>query len=110
LKPQVKHHATNFGAVQAERLISDALVMTSPSGLHAEVRRRLSSIAEGVASGVRNEGLLASHVLQQRPRNPGWEKLCARSQLLLGDRSEALLTGLGGSVALADRSGGRLVG
>jgi hypothetical protein len=45
---------------------------------------------------VRSEGLLASHVLlQQQPRDPGWEKLCARSQLLLGDRSEALLTGLG---------------
>jgi hypothetical protein len=79
----------------AEQLISDALVMASPSGLHAEVRRRLSSIAGGIASGVRNEGLLASHVLQQQPRDPGWEKLCARSQLLLGDRSEALLTGLG---------------
>jgi|GEM_PF-178188 len=79
----------------AEQLISDALVMTSPSGLHAEVRRRLSSVAGGVASGVRNEGLLASHVLQQQPRDPDWEKLCARSQLLLGDRSEALLTGLG---------------
>ena len=79
----------------AEQLISDALVMASPSGLHAEVRRRLSSIAGGVASGVRNEGLLASHVLQQQSRDPGWEKLCARSQLLIGDRSEALLTGLG---------------
>jgi hypothetical protein len=82
----------------AEQLISDALIMNSPSGLHAEVRRRLSSIAGGVASGVRNEGLLASHVLQQQPREPGWERLCARSQLLLSKRSEALLTGLGYTV------------
>ena len=79
----------------AEQLISDALVATSPAGMHAEVGRRLSSLSAGIAPGVRTEGLLASHVLDQQPGEPGWEELCALSRDLMTLRGEALLTAFG---------------
>lgn len=79
----------------AEQLISDALAATSPSGLSAEIRRRLASLTSGVASGVRTEGLLASHVLEQQPQEQGWGELSTRSQRLVGLRGEALLTAMG---------------
>lgn len=54
-----------------EQLVHDALRATSPSGLHAEVLRRLQSLGAGGASGVRNEGLFSSHALDQKPAEPG---------------------------------------
>ncbi|MGH3172063.1 MAG: hypothetical protein ACRDN0_40185, partial [Trebonia sp.] len=39
----------------AEQLIQDALLTDSPSGLYAEVRRRLAALG-GAASGIRSEG------------------------------------------------------
>ncbi|MGY1832609.1 Eco57I restriction-modification methylase domain-containing protein [Geodermatophilus sp. SYSU D01180] len=79
----------------AAQLIADALKITSPAGLHAEVRRRLGSIAQGVASGLRNEGLLATHVLEQQAQAGTWGEHCTRAQPLLKQRGEALLKGLG---------------
>ncbi|MFI5950402.1 Eco57I restriction-modification methylase domain-containing protein [Micromonospora chalcea] len=79
----------------AERLIEHALTVSSPSALHAELRRRLASLAGGVASGLRNEGLFASHVLEQQADGPDWAALCRASIPLLGRRGEPLLTGLG---------------
>jgi hypothetical protein len=79
----------------AEQLIADALAISSPVGLHAEVRRRLGSIAQGVASGLRNEGLLATHVLELQARSADWTEHCGRAHALLKQRGEALLKGLG---------------
>jgi hypothetical protein len=56
----------------AQRLVLDALESDSPSGLRTVLRRRLSTIGAGVASGVRNEGMFASHVLDQQRTEPGW--------------------------------------
>jgi hypothetical protein len=82
----------------AEQLIRDALRATSPSGLHAEMRRRLASLSGGVASGVRNEGLFASHVLELQPDQQAWSDLCAKSAPLVASRGEQLLEGLGFTV------------
>lgn len=82
----------------AEQLIRDALRATSPSGLHAEMRRRLASLSGGVASGVRNEGLFASHVLELQPDQQTWSDLCAKSAPLVASRGEQLLEGLGFTV------------
>jgi len=90
--------AFNVEVQLAEQLIGDALGATSPGALHAEVRRRLASLAGAGASGLRNEGLLASHVLQQQVSDLAWAPLCARSLPLLAERSEDLLTGLGYSI------------
>ena len=79
----------------AERLAARALEIDSPVGLTAELRRRLSSLRGGVAPGFRNEGLFASHVLSQQPQRANWGELCTKSDPLLGDRGERLLTGLG---------------
>jgi len=78
-----------------EQLIHDALRATSPSGLHAEVERRLKSLGGAGASGVRNEGLFASHALDHKATEPGWDKWCARSRPQLGMRGAVLLNGLG---------------
>ena len=80
----------------AEQLIADALDAHSPSGLYAEMRRRLASLSDGaVASGLRNEGLFASHVLEQQPSQAEWTGLCSRAQTVLSRRGEGLLGGLG---------------
>lgn len=79
----------------AEQLIHDALRATSPSGLHAEVQRRLKSLGGAGASGVRNEGLFASRALDHKATEPGWDDSCARSRPLLGMRGAILLNGLG---------------
>ncbi len=78
-----------------EQLLSDALEATSPSGLHAEVSRRLGSLFDGLASGLRNEGLFASHALEGKPSEPGWAARCAEASPRLKERGSALLTGLG---------------
>lgn len=80
------------------QLVHDALRATSPSGLHAEVLRRLQSLGAGGASGVRNEGLFASHALDQKPTEPGWASLCEYARPLLGRRGVPLLHGLGYSL------------
>jgi len=79
----------------AVRLIEHALTMESPSGLHADMRRRLSTLTGGVGPGFRNEGLFATHVLEQQPERPDWMDLCQKSNVLLSKRGDALLTGLG---------------
>jgi hypothetical protein len=79
----------------AERLIGHALGMESPTGLVAEMRRRLASLRGGVGPGFRNEGLFATHVLAQQPQRPDWQQLCRQSQPLLASRGEGLLTRLG---------------
>jgi hypothetical protein len=84
----------------AQRLVQDALESTSPSGLRTELRRRLSTFVEGVASGIRNEGMFASHVLEQRRTMPGWADLYAQGVPLLGQRGKALLDKLGFTVEL----------
>ena len=81
-----------------EQLVHDALRATSPSGLHAEVLRRLQSLGAGGASGVRNEGLFASHALNQKPTEPGWDSLCEHAKPLLGQRGVPLLHSLGYSL------------
>lgn len=82
----------------ADQLVRDALEMASLSALHSEVRRRLGTFAAGVASGVRNEGLFASHVLEQQPQTTGWIDLCESAKPLLAKRGEGLLNGLGYTV------------
>lgn len=77
------------------QLTQDALHATSPSGLQTELRRRLGTIASGVGSGLRNEGLLASHVLEQEPDAPGWASLCADAAQVVAQRGRTLLSGLG---------------
>lgn len=86
---------TNLEIALAERLAARALEIDSPTGLVAELRRRLSSLRGGVAPGFRNEGLFASHVLSEQPQRANWSELCSKSDPLLGDRGERLLTGLG---------------
>jgi hypothetical protein len=78
-----------------EQLLKDALEVRSPSGLHAEVSRRLGSLYGGVASGLRNEGLFASHVLEQQPTSPAWRTLCETGQRHIGSRGASLLDSLG---------------
>jgi hypothetical protein len=75
----------------AERLIEHALQIDSPTGLHAEMRRRLSTLQNGLGLGFRNEGLFATHVLNQQPSQPNWANLCSRSAPLLSKRGEELL-------------------
>jgi len=82
----------------AERLIAHALTIDSPLGLHADMRRRLSTLVGGVGAGFRNEGLFATHVLEQQPDRPDWSDLCGRSKKLLTSRGDQLLTGLGYSI------------
>jgi hypothetical protein len=79
----------------AEQLLLDALQSESPSGLDAEITRRLGTIRSGVASGLRNEGLFALHVLQQQPQQGDWPSLCAHGRSLAAARGTALLDGLG---------------
>ena len=79
----------------AQRLVLDALESKSPSGLRTVLRRRFSTIAGGVASGVRNEGMFASHVLDQQRIEPGWADRSARAAPLLRQRGETLLGKLG---------------
>jgi hypothetical protein len=76
----------------AERLIGHALAMESPTGLVAEMRRRLASLRGGVGPGFRNEGLFATHVLAKQPQRPDWQQLCQQSQPLLATRGEGLLS------------------
>jgi hypothetical protein len=78
-----------------EKLLFDALESTSPSGLHAEVSRRLGSLSSGVASGLRNEGLFASNVLEHQPTEADWAQYCGRSLVALNQRGTSLLEGLG---------------
>lgn len=79
----------------AEQLLRDALVSDSPSGLDAEVVRRLGTLRAGVASGLRNEGLFALHVLKQQSEQPDWATLCGQGTSLSAERGTALLDGLG---------------
>ncbi len=91
-------HAVPASAVErvlAERLIEHVLEMDSPTGLVTELRRRLASIRGGIGPGFRNEGLFATHVLSQQPARPDWDSLCSRSNPLLAQRREKLLTALG---------------
>ena len=81
----------------ADQLVHDAVQATSATRLHAEMRRRLTSLA-GVASGVRNEGLFASHVLGLQPSETQWVALCAASAQLVASRGEQLLEVLGFTV------------
>ncbi len=92
------HPVSALERTLAEQLIREALRATSPVGLHMELRRRLASLAGGVASGVRNEGLFASHVLELQSEQSTWTSLCAQSEPLMGKRGENLLTGLGYTV------------
>lgn len=78
-----------------EQLLADALEATSPSGLHAEVTRRLGSLFDGLASGLRNEGLFASHALDSKPSEAGWTERCGEAGPLLKKRGTGLLTALG---------------
>jgi hypothetical protein len=82
----------------AERLIAHALTIESPLGLHADMRRRLSTLVGGLGAGFRNEGLFATHVLDQQTDRPDWGDLCGRSKKLLTSRGDQLLTGLGYSI------------
>lgn len=82
----------------AEQLIADALTARSPVALHTEVRRRLQAVSSGIASGLRNEGLLASHVLQGQAAEATWSDLCTASTPLLRERGTGLLDRLGYSV------------
>jgi hypothetical protein len=75
----------------AERLIEHALQIDSPTGLHAEMRRRLVTLQNGLGLGFRNEGLFATHVLNQQPNQPNWASLCSRSAPLLSQRGPELL-------------------
>jgi len=86
---------TGLESILAERLVEHALAMESPVGLVTEMRRRLSSLRGGVGPGFRNEGLFATHVLSQQPQREDWRELCSRSDSLLADRGEGLLSGLG---------------
>jgi hypothetical protein len=79
----------------AERIAEHALTSTSPTGLNTEIRRQLASLNEGETAGLRNEGLLASHVLDLQPSRAEWGKLCERSVPLLTSHREQLFTGLG---------------
>jgi hypothetical protein len=97
----------------AERLIAHALEIDSPMGLHAEIKRRLKTLQTGLGLGFRNEGLFATHVLNQQPNRSDWSSLCKRSAPLLSIRSEALLEHLHYSieavpdgVVLRESSGG----
>jgi len=83
----------------SEVLIMDALTATSPSGLHAELARRLGTLLGGKVSGLRNEGLFASHVLEREPAAGGWTDQCTRSDRLLRLRGAGLLAALGYSIA-----------
>ncbi len=75
----------------AERLIVHALQIDSPTGLYAEIKRRLKTLQTGLGFGFRNEGLFASHILNQQPSRSDWSSLCTRSAPLLSKRGEALL-------------------
>lgn len=79
----------------AERIAADALVATSPTRLDAEYRRRVQSVADGGASGLRNEGLLASHVLDQALNENAWAELGGVGRGLLSGRGRELLGRLG---------------
>lgn len=86
-----------------EQLVHDALMATSVSGVQAELRRRLGAIGSGVGSGLRNEGLLASHVLEQQPGTSAWDELNTRGASAAKQRGRALLAALGYAVeAVAD--------
>lgn len=82
----------------AERLLAHALAQTSPSGLVTEMRRVLGSLHGGLGAGFRNEGLFATHVLDQQPSRSDWQTWCDRSVPLLTSRGSTLLTALGYSV------------
>ena len=82
----------------AERLLAHALSQTSPSGLVTEMRRVLGSIHGGLGAGFRNEGLFATHVLDQQPSRSDWQSWCERSVPLLTSRGSGLLTALGYAV------------
>lgn len=79
----------------SEQLLSDALQATSPSGLHADVSRRLAALYSTVASGLRNEGLFALHALKQKPEEANWSDRCVQAAPLLKARGGGLLGGLG---------------
>lgn len=84
----------------AERLIEDSLMATSPSGLVRDLRARLGTFASGVAVGLRNEGLFASHVLELLPNEePGWDALNGQGVALRPLRGTALLEQLGYEVS-----------
>ena len=82
----------------AERLLAHALAQRSPSGLVTEMRRVLGSLHGGLGAGFRNEGLFATHVLDQQPSRGDWQAWCDRSVPLLARRGSDLLTALGYAV------------
>lgn len=82
----------------SEVLIMDALSATSPSGLYSELARRLGTLMGGEVSGLRNEGLFASHVLDREPSSGAWASQCSSADRLLRLRGVALLSGLGYSI------------
>jgi hypothetical protein len=82
----------------AIRIVSDALNETSPSRLDAEFRRRVVSAAGGGGAGLRNEGLLATHVLDRVPDGEAWAGLGEAGLPLLSKRGRGLLEGLGYTV------------
>lgn len=79
----------------ADRIAADALAATNPAVLYREVRERLDTLRVGNLSGVRNEGLFASHVLDQQPDASDWPDLCQRAAPCLAKRNKNLLTSLG---------------
>lgn len=83
----------------AERVIEHALELESPSGLYEEMRRRLGALSEQT-KGYRNEGLLASHVLDLEAATPQWQSACTAAIPLLDRKGAQLMSGLGYQVAI----------
>jgi len=80
----------------AERVLLHALESATPSGLHTDLTRSLGTLrGGGAAAGIRNEGLFATHVLEQQPDSTGWAALCEHSSPLLVRRGQSLVTNLG---------------
>ena len=96
------------------RIVADALNESSPTRLDSEFRRRTESAVGSVATGLRNEGLFATHVLDQVPTGAEWSALNDAGQQLLGKRGRGLLEGMGYTVevvpdgtVLREKSGGQ---
>lgn len=78
------------------QLVYDALKATSHVSLVRDLRNRIGTLTNGVAAGLRNEGLFAFHVLDLQPEEqPTWGELSARGSALRSLRGHDLLGQLG---------------
>lgn len=79
-----------------EQLVLDGLRSTSAVALVKDLRGRLTTLETGVAAGLRNEGLFASHVLELQPsEQSNWAALLEVGAKARRFRGHELLSELG---------------